>query len=134
MAIRERAYLREQMYSPGSNIISSFSTRSRSFSLNVGHQASFSLNIYQNPNVDDGFPCFDSIWNLYDPKTIDECYASDGSGTFPGAKNKLGEWSLAGHEPCYFYLPKSELSMFSKLVGNGQERVEANSDGWNSCH
>ena len=82
------------------------------------------MNIYQNPNVDDGFPCFDSIWNLYDPKTIDECYASDGSGAVPGAKNKLGEWNTRGHKSRVISISKDELSMFSKLVGNGQE------NGW----
>ena len=61
----------------------------------VHHETMFSLNVYRNPETNDKLPQFDSIWNLYDPKTIDECYASDGAGTIPGVKNELGGMEYA---------------------------------------
>lgn len=90
----------------------------------VDHHTSFSLNIYENPGVSGRIPQFDSIWNLYDPKTIDECYASDATGTIPGVKNELGEWNTQGHKSRVISISKGELSMFSRLVGSGE------SSGW----
>ena len=90
----------------------------------VHHETMFSLNVYRNPETNDKLPQFDSIWNLYDPKTIDECYASDGVGTIPGVKNELGEWNTRGHKGRIISISKGELLMFSKLVGDSQK------DGW----
>lgn len=90
----------------------------------VDHHTSFSLNVYRNPAKDSSLPCFDSIWNLYDPKTIDECYASDGTGAIPGVKNEQGEWNTRGHKSRVISISQDELSMFSRLVGNGE------SNGW----
>lgn len=90
----------------------------------VDHHTSFSLNVYRNPAKDSSLPCFDSIWNLYDPKTIDECYASDGTGAIPGVKNEQGEWNARGHKSRVISISQDELSMFSRLVGNGE------SNGW----
>lgn len=85
----------------------------------VHHETMFSLNVYRNPETNDKLPQFDSIWNLYDPKTIDECYASDGEGNIPGIKNKQGEWDTRGHKSRVISLSKGELSMLSRLVGSG---------------
>lgn len=90
----------------------------------VDHHTSFSLNVYRNPAKDSSLPRFDSIWNLYDPKTIDECYASDGTGAIPGVKNEQGEWNTRGHKSRVISISQDELSMFSRLVGNGE------SNGW----
>lgn len=90
----------------------------------VHHETMFSLNVYRNPETNDKLPQFDSIWNLYDPKTIDECYASDGVGAIPGVKNELGEWNTRGHKSRVISIAKGELLMFSKLVGDSQK------DGW----
>ena len=90
----------------------------------VDHHTSFSLNVYRNPAKDSSLPYFDSIWNLYDPKTIDECYASDGTGAIPGVKNEQGEWNTRGHKSRVISISQDELSMFSRLVGNGE------SNGW----
>lgn len=90
----------------------------------VHHETMFSLNVYRNPVTEHALPRFDSIWNLYDPKTIDECYASDGTGDIPGVKNELGEWNIRGHQSRIITISKNELTMFSKLVGNGRK------DGW----
>ena len=85
----------------------------------VDHHTAFSLNVYQNPTTEYALPRFDSIWNLYDPKTIDECYVSDGEGNIPGIKNKQGEWDTRGHKSRVISLSKGELSMLSRLVGSG---------------
>lgn len=93
----------------------------------VHHETMFSLNVYRNPETNDKLPQFDSIWDLYDPKTIDECYASDGAGTIPGVKNELGEWNTRGHKGRVISISKGELSMFSRLVGSGE------SSGWSQA-
>ena len=93
----------------------------------VHHETMFSLNVYRNPETNDKLPHFDSIWNLYDPKTIDECYASDGIGAIPGVKNELGEWNTRGHKSRVISISKGELSMFSRLVGSGE------SSGWSQA-
>lgn len=85
----------------------------------VDHHTSFSLNVYRNPENGEIDPNFDSIWNLYDPKTIDACYASDGSGRIPGVKDDHGNWNLEGHQSRIVSISKHELEMFSRLVGGG---------------
>ena len=86
----------------------------------VHHETIFSLNIYKNPPAPGNVPRFDSIWNLYLPKTIDECYASDGSGDIPGVKDEWNEWNTRGHKSRIVPISKDELSMFSRLVGSGE--------------
>lgn len=85
----------------------------------VDHHTSFSLNVYRNPEDDKTSPAFDSIWNLYDPKTVDACYASDGSGATPGVKDDDGKWNLSGHRSRIVPIAVDELKLFSRLVGSG---------------
>ena len=88
----------------------------------VHHETMFSLNVYENPASDASEPRFDSIWNLYEPKTIDACYASDGSGDIPGVKDGHGDWNLRGHRSRIVPISVPELKMFFKLVGSGDEQ------------
>ncbi|MGO5318549.1 Eco57I restriction-modification methylase domain-containing protein [Bifidobacterium boum] len=87
----------------------------------VHHETSFGLNVYRNPSAKSiaSEVCFDSIWGLYDPKTIDACYASDGSGEVPGVKNGK-EWDTRGHRDRIIHVIKRELELFSRLVGSGR--------------
>jgi len=117
--------LREQMYRR-LRYHFQFINEKRLFS-GVHHETMFSLNVYRNPETNDMSPRFDSIWNLYDPKTIDECYTSDGAGTIPGVKNERGEWNTRGHKSRVISISKGELSMFSRLVGSGE------SSGWSQA-
>lgn len=87
----------------------------------VHHETSFGLNVYRNPSAkrDASEVCFDSIWGLYDPKTVDACYKSDGSGEVPGIKNGK-EWDTRGHKDRIIHITKRELELFSRLVGSGK--------------
>lgn len=55
----------------------------------------FSLNIYVNGS--DNRIKFDSIWKLYLPKTIDECYADTAHTTVQPMKTEHGEWNVQGY-------------------------------------
>ena len=88
----------------------------------VDHHTTFSLNVYRNPESADAPVRFDSIWNLYAPKTIDECYSSDGRGEIPTVKDEAtGTWSIRGHKDRIIPIDEHALRMFSKLVGEGTE-------------
>lgn len=94
----------------------------RKLFVGVDHHTVFSLNVYQNPELADTSVRFDSIWNLYEPKTIDECYASDGSGDIPTIKDETaGTWNIRGHKDRIISVDEHALKMFSKLVGDGTE-------------
>lgn len=87
----------------------------------VDHHTAFSLNVYQNPESADTPIAFDSIWNLYLPKTIDDCYASDGSGDIPTIKDETGSWNTRGHASRIIPVNHDTLVMFSHLVGDGSD-------------
>lgn len=87
----------------------------------VHHETMFSLNVYQNPGSTDTPIAFDSIWNLYLPKTIDDCYASDGSGDIPTIKDETGSWNTRGHASRIIPVNHDTLVMFSHLVGDGSD-------------
>lgn len=70
---------------------------------------------------------FDSIWDLLDSKSIDECYAPDGfcEAVLP-MKDEYGNWVTRGHRDRVIHIGKKELGMFSKLVGDKKK------DSWES--
>ncbi|MCI1211576.1 MAG: hypothetical protein LKF93_07020 [Bifidobacterium tibiigranuli] len=109
--------LREQMYQRLQYHFQ-FINEKRLFS-GVHHETVFSLNVYRNPESYDEPIVFDSIWNLYDPKTIEECYTSDGSGEIPGVKDTNDNWNTQGHRDRIVTVNREVLSMFSRLVGEG---------------
>lgn len=78
----------------------------------VDHHTTFSLNVYRNPESDDKSIAFESIWNLYDSKTIEECYASDGTGEIPGVKDDNGSWNTQGHRKRIICIDDSSLAVF----------------------
>ena len=98
----------------------------RKLFVGVDHHTAFSLNVYRNPESQDAPVRFDSIWNLYAPKTIDECYASDGSGDIPEIKDEQGNWNTRGHRDRIVPIDCDALTMFSRLVGDGTE------DSWHT--
>lgn len=87
----------------------------------VDHHTSFSLNVYENPSKASVIG-FDSIWNLYTPKTIDDCYEHDGTGAIPQVKNAQGEWDITGHKDRIVHVDRQALALFSRLVGDGNAR------------
>ena len=77
----------------------------------IGDRNKYSINIYK-PH---GEVFFDSIANLFLPKTIDACYQHDGIGQVGGIKNDLDEWDLSGHNQRILTLNEQRLALFSAL-------------------
>lgn len=104
--------LRREMYR---RICSHFHFQNRlNLFAGVDSNAQFSLNIYRN-KINSSIS-FDSIWNLYAPSTIDECYASDGSGDVPGTKDDNWNWEVKGHKNRIIHIEESELKTFALLL------------------
>jgi hypothetical protein len=72
----------------------------------------FSTNIYCNANESVNFQ---TISNLYTPKTLEECFNNEGSKQTPGIKNEAGGWNTAGHPNRIINITQNELSLFAKL-------------------
>lgn len=87
----------------------------------VHHHTQFSLNVYGGPQE----ASFDSISNLYDSKTIEECYGSDGSGEIPLMKDENGDWNIKGHSSRIVSVSKEELKLFSILFGGNDKWQQA---------
>lgn len=77
----------------------------------IGHRNKYSINIYK-PYSDIKF---DSIANLFLPKTIDACYQHDGFGTVGGIKNDEDEWDLSGHQLRILSINEERLALFAEL-------------------
>lgn len=79
----------------------------------IMHTRSYSLNVYRNNLSTVQFDC---IFNLYNPKTIDDCYtiASDGKSV-PGIKDEKGGWCTDGHPDRLIRISKEQLLIFAKL-------------------
>lgn len=80
-----------------------------------GHTA-FSLNVYGAPQT----ISFETISNLYDPSTIEECYEGDATLPVPGIKDENG-WCTKGHPDRVIQIGANELKMFAKLLDEGKE-------------
>lgn len=85
----------------------------------VHHHTQFSLNVYGGPQM----VFFDTICNLYDAKSIVECYEGAASAPIPGIKDENGEWNIKGHPDRIIHVTKKELALFAKLFdGNDNWR------------
>ena len=83
----------------------------------------FALNIYQNGN---NSISFDSISNLFEPKTIDACYVKSAASTLvPGIKDENGEWNVNGHPDRVIHVTKQELMLFAKLFDGNENWRQA---------
>ena len=79
----------------------------------VGNAMKFSLNIYSNNTSNE----FDTIFNLFDPKTIDECYEGENADkAVDGIKDSSGNWSVNGHPDRIVTINKGVLSLFASLI------------------
>ena len=83
----------------------------------VHHHTQFSLNVYGAPQM----VSFDTISNLYDAKSIVECYEGDASAPIPGIKDENGEWNIKGHPDRVIHVTKKELTVFAKLFDGSNE-------------
>ena len=84
----------------------------------VDHHTTFSLNVYGGPLM----VSFDTISNLYDVKTIVECYGGDDKVAIPGIKDENGEWNVKGH-------PKRIIKVTSKVLKTIARIFEGN-ENW----
>lgn len=91
----------------------------------VDHHTQFSLNVYGGPLQGGRAVKFDSLNNLYDPKTIEECYSQDSSAPIPGIKDKNGNWETAGHPDRIIHVSKRELLAFAKLFSGNDNWLQA---------
>ena len=87
----------------------------------VDHHTQFSLNVYGGPLM----VSFDTISNLYDAKSIVECYEGDSAEPIPGIKDENGDWNVKGHPDRIIHVTKKELAVFAKLFDGSYEWKQA---------
>ncbi len=87
----------------------------------VDHHTQFSLNVYGGPQM----VSFDTICNLYDAKSIVECYEGDFTLPVPGIKDENGEWNIMGHPDRIIHVTKKELVVFAKLFDGNNNWKQA---------
>jgi type I restriction-modification system DNA methylase subunit len=87
----------------------------------VDHHMVFSLNIYCNA------PCtvFDTIANLYDVQTVEECYDDSVKGLVPGIKDEKNNWNVKGHPERVIHVSKKELLLFARLFDGNENWKQA---------
>lgn len=89
----------------------------------VIHWVTYSINVYGAPK---SRVLFDSIANLYLPKTIDLAYQHNGEGSVGGLKNDEGDWDESGHKSRVISVDKEKLALFSNLYDSeGTHYLEA---------
>ena len=84
----------------------------------VGHAFIFGLNIYSNIKSNN----FESISNLFDPVTIDQCYnICEDDAPLPGIKTDDNKWNIEGHPHRLIQIGESELRLLATLVEDDEE-------------
>lgn len=83
----------------------------------VDHHTQFSLNVYGGPLM----VSFDTISNLYDAKSIVECYEGEQSNPIPGIKDDKGNWNIIGHPSRIVHVTKKELQIFAKVFDGSND-------------
>ncbi|WP_236994124.1 hypothetical protein [Candidatus Methylomicrobium oryzae] len=79
----------------------------------IGHRVKFSTNIIGPVSPT---PRFDTIANLFMPKTVDLCYSHDGNGIVGGIKSDEGDdWDESGHRDRIISVGEKELALFAEL-------------------
>ena len=78
----------------------------------VGHQASFSINVYGTPLPTSAFV---NIANLYSPATVDACFEHDGRGLVLGIKDNDNNWNVIGHSHRVIHVDEKILALFASL-------------------
>lgn len=78
----------------------------------IGNRNKFSINVF-GPKKES--PYFAHLCNLYLPKTVDQCYLHDGSGSVPGIKDETDNWDLSGHKSRIAWVTLFSLQIFADL-------------------
>lgn len=108
--LRERAYARLRFHFQFANEKKLFSE--------VDHHTQFSINVYGGQLM----VSFDTISNLYEVNTIEQCYDNSTTGDVPGIKDDNNDWNIKGHHDRVVHVGERELHTFA--------RVFDNSDNW----
>jgi hypothetical protein len=87
----------------------------------IDHHNVYSLNIYSNKSSS----TFDSISNLFDVKTIEECYNDNITRTIPGIKDDDDNWNTNGHIGRIIHVSQKELSVFAKVFDGSDNWKQA---------
>lgn len=101
--LREALYCRLRSHFQFENQISIFAE--------IHHNTKFSINIYGSERD----PSFIHLANLFHAKTIDACFAQDGSGGVGGIKTQDNKWNLAGHRERLILVDDQGLRLFARL-------------------
>ncbi|BAY80322.1 hypothetical protein NIES25_68100 (plasmid) [Nostoc linckia NIES-25] len=80
--------------------------------LDINHKTKYSINVYGKYFIE---PYFISIANLFNPLTIDICFAHNGNGKIPEIKNNKGQWNSEGHSQRILYVDNRILQIFAKI-------------------
>lgn len=112
-ALREKLYSRLRKHFMFAN--------ERKLFLEVDHHTQFSLNVYGGPQM----VSFDTICNIYDAKSIVECYEGDTKQPVPTIKDADGNWNTAGHPLRIIHVGKKELKVFAQLFDGSDNWKQA---------
>jgi hypothetical protein len=112
-ALREKLYTRLRYHFQFAN--------ERKLFLEVDHHTQFSLNVYGGPLM----VSFDTISNLYDARSIVECYEGEAAAPIPGIKDENGDWNVKGHPDRIIRVTKKELAVFAKLFDGNDNWKQA---------
>ena len=83
----------------------------------IAHRRKYSANIYTGAKDEISF---DSISNLFHPKTVDECYIHNGQGFCEGIKGKDGKWNLTGHKNRIVHYNERYIKLLSDTFEDGR--------------
>lgn len=87
----------------------------------VGHPEVFSLNVYTNA----GCNILTMIGNLFDPKTIDQCFDDNNEYPLMGIKDDEGNWNVFGNKDRVIRIGEVERAVFSRLYDDSDNSSEA---------
>ncbi|MDR2561942.1 MAG: hypothetical protein LBC63_09265 [Holophagales bacterium] len=111
--LRERAHVRLRYHYQFANAKKLFPE--------VDTHVKFSINVYGSQHA----PSFDTISNLYEVGTIEECYDTGITGDVPGIKDENNDWSVKGHPDRVIHVGKDELLAFAKLFDGNDNWAQA---------
>lgn len=77
----------------------------------VAHREKYSVNVYAVVQL----PRFIHISNLFQPSTVDACFAQDGTGACGGIKNDRDQWNTVGHRDRIIDVDQAVLELFASL-------------------
>jgi hypothetical protein len=78
----------------------------------VHNLTTYSVNVYGRACP---VPRFRTIANLFEPSTVDACFAHQGGGNPPGIKRAEGGWETTGHRSRVIEVSTEALATFAKL-------------------